>query len=61
MKRVSDPSLKAEYRSRLAAVWKKRREPAALLIYILKCAIHYHYLKIADSLEKDELRIVNSF
>ena len=61
MRRVDDAALRREYRRRIAAVWKHRREPAALLIYVLKCAIHYHYLQISNSLQQDELRIVNSF
>ncbi len=61
MKQVKDPVLKAEYRKRLRAIWKIRREPAALFIYMLKCAIHFHYQQINSSLERTDRPLVNTF
>jgi radical SAM superfamily enzyme YgiQ (UPF0313 family) len=61
MKRVDDPLLKAEYRKRLQSIWKKRREPAALFIYLLKCAIHFHYQQINRQLERTDRPLVNTF
>jgi len=61
MKTVKEPELRREYRYRLARVWKVRRQPSALFIYLLKCAMHYHYQKIADSLEREDMRMVNTF
>jgi radical SAM superfamily enzyme YgiQ (UPF0313 family) len=61
MKRVEDPRLRTEYRSRLKSLWKKRREPAALFVYLLKCAIHYHYSKIHAQIERRDRTMVNTF
>lgn len=61
MKLVDESSLKAEYRKRIKQVWKTRKQPSALLIYLLKCAIHYHYLMISKSFENEESRMVNTF
>ena len=61
MKQVDDPLLKAEYRKRLKGIWKARREPAALFIYLLKCAIHFHYQQINISLDRTDRPLVNTF
>ena len=61
MKAVEDPELRELYRQRLRALWRKRREPAFIFVYILKCAFHFHYLKIAQGMEQDKRRIVNTF
>jgi radical SAM superfamily enzyme YgiQ (UPF0313 family) len=61
MKTVKEPELRHEYRKRLSKIWKVRRQPSALFIYLLKCAMHYHYLKIADQLEHKDMRMVNTF
>ncbi len=61
MKTVQDAGLRNEYRRRLRALWRKRQEPAFLFVYILKCAIHYHYLQIARGMERDSRKIVNTF
>ena len=61
MKEVDDEELRGEYRRRLKNIWRIRREPASLFVYILKCAIHYHYLQIAQGMERDNGKIVNTF
>lgn len=61
MNHVDDAELRAEYRRRLKAIWRRRHEPASLFVYVLKCAIHYHYHQIASGMTKDERRIVNTF
>ncbi len=61
MKQVGDRELKKKYRQRVSRVWKVRREPAALLIYLLKCAIHFHYLKIAERIQRTDTPLVNVF
>lgn len=61
MKAVDEVELRNEYRRRLRALWRARREPAFLFVYILKCAFHYHYVRIARSMEHDNHRIVNTF
>lgn len=61
MRQVKDPQLKAEYRKRLGWIWKKRKQPAALFVYLLKCAIHFHYQKITASLNDVERPMINTF
>ncbi len=61
MKQIDDPSLRAEYRLRLRQVWRQRREPAALFVYVLKCAIHYHYQQINSQLNRTDRPMVNTF
>lgn len=61
MKQVRDPKLRGTYRQRLRNVWKVRREPAALFVYLLKCAIHFHYHQISLQIENSDQRLVNTF
>ncbi len=61
MRQISDPNLKNEYRFRLKRLWKTRKDPAAYFVYALKCATHYHYHKLAQDLQRQELPLVNSF
>jgi radical SAM superfamily enzyme YgiQ (UPF0313 family) len=61
MKTVQQPELREEYKRRIRGVWKARKQPAAVFIYLLKCAIHYHYLEIANQVERNDTRMVNTF
>lgn len=61
MKTVKEPELRQEYRRRLSQIWRTRRQPAALFIYVLKCAIHYHYQQITKRLVSEDARMVNTF
>lgn len=61
MNSVESPELRSEYKRRLRQIWKVRKQPAALFIYLLKCSIHFHYLKIASNNEDGTARLVNTF
>ncbi len=61
MKTAKEPELRQEHRRRLSQIWRTRRQPAALYIYVLKCAIHYHYQQITKRLVSDDARMVNTF
>lgn len=62
MKHVDDPQLRSEYRRRLRALWRKRRDPAAMFIYLVKCATHYHYQQISHNITHSENRpLLNTF
>ncbi len=61
MKLVKEPHLRKEYRNRLRSIWQKRKQPAALFVYILKCAIHYHYQMINQRLSQSDKPLINSF
>lgn len=61
MKHVQDDHLRQVYRQRLKNVWRKRRDPAALFIYLIKCATHYHYHQIASHLARENRPLLNTF
>lgn len=62
MKHVEDPQLREAYRRRLKQLWKARRDPAAMFIYLIKCATHYHYQTIAKNLKRSQDRpLLNTF
>jgi len=61
MKQVKEPSLRKEYRKRILRLWKTRRETAALFVYILKCATHYHYMKLSNDMFREDLGVTNTF
>jgi radical SAM superfamily enzyme YgiQ (UPF0313 family) len=61
MRQVEDAELRSEYRKRLRSIWRRRRDPAALFVYVLKCAIHYHYYQINAGLRRTDRPLVNSF
>lgn len=59
MRRIRDPDLKREYRRRVAAVWQRRHEPESVLIYLIKCAMHYHYAAIIRDMLRSDHPLVN--
>lgn len=61
MKKVVEPELRREYRRRLSNLIHNRKETAALFVYILKCAIHYHYHHLASTLVRKDLGVTNTF
>jgi radical SAM superfamily enzyme YgiQ (UPF0313 family) len=61
LKRVDEPELRDEYRRRVAKIWRRRREPAALFIYLIKCAMHYHYHTIVRDMAHADQPVINTF
>ena len=61
MRAVPEPGLRREYRRRLARLLKVRREPAVLVVYLLKCAMHYHHYTLARQMASGSVPVVNSF
>jgi hypothetical protein len=61
MSSVPDPALRREYRRRVWGVLKARRDPAVLVYYLLKCAMHYHAQKMARRMADRPNALVNSF
>jgi uncharacterized membrane-anchored protein len=57
--RMADADLRREYLRRLARAWRRRPEPELLLLYVVKCACHFHYHQLVRRLRAGELR--NSF
>jgi radical SAM superfamily enzyme YgiQ (UPF0313 family) len=42
MRGIPEASLRAEYRRRLGRLLKRSRNPYLVLLYLIKCAMHYH-------------------
>ncbi len=61
MRRVGDDELRAEYQRRIRRLIKKRRDPAVLFSYVVKCAMHFHHHTMANDMSKKENKVVNSF
>jgi radical SAM superfamily enzyme YgiQ (UPF0313 family) len=61
MRGIPDPALRREYRKRVAGLLRVRREPGVLLLYLVKCAMHYHSYTMAREMASGERALVNSF
>ena len=61
MWRIPEASLRREYRRRLARVLRERPDSQLLFIYILKCAMHYHYYTMNKHMALGRAALVNSF
>jgi radical SAM superfamily enzyme YgiQ (UPF0313 family) len=61
MWRVPEKALRRVYFRRLAGLLRVRRDPALVLIYAIKCAMHYHTYRLARQMATDGGAIVNSF
>ena len=58
---VEEATLRREYRRRLIALLRVRREPEVLLVYALKCAIHAHVYELTRAMARGEPRFGNTF
>jgi len=61
MQGIPEAYLRKEYRKRLWALLKVRRNPGDVMFYILKMAIHYHAHTMAKQMSAGGARVVNSF
>ena len=61
MTRISDRSLKREYRRRLAGLLRQRPDPHLIFLYAVKCAMHYHHCTMARQMAGGHAPLVNSF
>jgi hypothetical protein len=61
MHKVPDPALRREYRRRVARLLQVRRDPAVLLLYLVKCAMHYHSYTMARQMARGDRPVVNVF
>jgi radical SAM superfamily enzyme YgiQ (UPF0313 family) len=61
LSRVQDEPLRQEYRRRLWRIWRLRRDPYYVFIYTLKCALHYHYHQMVQSMTQEKRALVNTF
>jgi hypothetical protein len=58
---VPDVKLRREYRRRIGRLLKVRRAPNVLIVYLLKCALHYHQHTMARQMDLGDTPIYNSF
>ena len=61
MRGVPEAHLRLEYRRRLWAAWRARPNPSVLLVYALKCAMHYHQHTMARQMASGRTPVYNSF
>lgn len=59
--RVPDPALRAEYRRRFWRLLRRRRDPAVLRVYAIKCAMHYHTHRLVQALSQPQGPIINTY
>ncbi|HMC66393.1 MAG TPA: radical SAM protein [Gemmataceae bacterium] len=61
MMSVPDATLRRQYRRRLWRLLKARPDPGLFVLYLLKCAMHYHSHTMARQMASGSARLVNSF
>jgi radical SAM superfamily enzyme YgiQ (UPF0313 family) len=61
MRFIPDGALRREYRQRVGRLLKVRRDPAVLLLYLVKCAMHYHHHRMSQQMASGQTPILNSF
>jgi radical SAM superfamily enzyme YgiQ (UPF0313 family) len=61
MRRVPDPALRQEYRRRVGRLLRRRPDPALALLYLIKCAMHYHCYTMARQMAAGRSPVYNSF
>jgi radical SAM superfamily enzyme YgiQ (UPF0313 family) len=60
MKAIPEASLRREYRRRLARFIRVRPDPNILIIFLFKCAMHYHQFTMAKQMATGRSPIYNS-
>jgi len=61
MLRVPDAALRREYRRRVRASLRVRRDPFIVRIYAIKSAMHYHALNLARRLAAPDRPMINTY
>jgi hypothetical protein len=60
MRGIPEASLRREYRRRLGRFIKARPDPNILIIFLFKCAMHYHQFTMAKQMATGRSPIYNS-
>ncbi len=60
MKSIPEASLRREYRRRLARLLNARPDPNILVLFLFKCAMHYHHFTMAKQMATGRSPIYNS-
>jgi radical SAM superfamily enzyme YgiQ (UPF0313 family) len=58
---VPEIALRGEYLRRIGRLLRVRRDPALLVHFLVKCAMHYHHHRMARQMAGTQGTIVNSF
>jgi radical SAM superfamily enzyme YgiQ (UPF0313 family) len=61
MRGIPDTALRREYRRRTWRLLKARPDPNLLLLYLIKCAMHYHQYTMARQMATGQSPVYNSF
>jgi hypothetical protein len=61
MRGIPEAHLRREYRRRLWRACRARPNPSVLLVYALKCAMHYHQHTMARRMASGRTPVYNSF
>jgi len=61
MRGVPEASLRREYRKRIWRFVRSRPDPNLGVLYVLKCALHYHQYTMAQQMAARGSRVYNSF
>jgi radical SAM superfamily enzyme YgiQ (UPF0313 family) len=60
MRGVPDAGLRKEYRRRFWRLLRSRRDPNLAMLYLFKCAMHYHQHTMAEEMARAGSRVINS-
>jgi radical SAM superfamily enzyme YgiQ (UPF0313 family) len=58
---VPDPGLRRYYARHASRFFGRRRDPALLVFYLVKCAMHYHHHTMARQMAEGSGELVNTF
>jgi hypothetical protein len=58
---VPEASLRHEYRRRLLRFLSGRPDPTFVVLFVIKCALHYHFHTLAREMSSGRTLVRNSF
>jgi radical SAM superfamily enzyme YgiQ (UPF0313 family) len=61
LSRTPDRTLRTIYRQRIWRFLRMRRNPTALRVYTIKCAVHYHMHQLVRALRNRDYPIINTY
>src|SRR5262249_10084595 len=61
MKGIPEASLRREYRRRLGRLLRARPDPNILVLFLFKCAVHYHQFTMSKQMATGRSPIYNTF
>jgi radical SAM superfamily enzyme YgiQ (UPF0313 family) len=61
LSRTPDRTLRTIYRRRIWQFLQMRRNPTALRVYAIKCAVHYHMYQLVRALQSRDHPLINTY